>query len=71
MESSKDLIMANNFIENYGKQAFSDLLKSFTEGISNATIARKLDVTRQRVHQWKRAFTKKSTLIKPKIAELL
>lgn len=71
MESSRDITMAHNFIANYGKKSFAELLNAFSEGVSNAAIAEKLSVTRQRVHQWKRAFTKKSIIIKPEIAHLL
>lgn len=69
-KTSHDLVMAKNFLERYGGQELRVLLDDFVRGTSNTTIATRLGVTRQRVHQWKRAFTKKTVVVKLKIAEL-
>lgn len=66
-----ELRMAENFIARYSKARFAWLLDQLAHGVSTSTIAGELEVTRQRVHQWKLAFTTKKISIKPKIMSLV
>lgn len=50
------LNVARNFIERYGADRFAWLLRCFQEGESGQVIADALDVSRERVRQWKNAF---------------
>ena len=66
-----DLRMANNFIERYSKEKLSWLLTELANRHSTSVIAEQLGVTRQRVHQWKLAFTTSKTTVKAKIMTLV
>lgn len=48
--------VAKNFINQYGKTQFHDLLSDLEKGLSGAAIARNLGVSRERVRQWKNSF---------------
>lgn len=50
------LLVARNFVENYGKPALRRLLHLLMERISGEEIAREFGVSRERVRQWKNAF---------------
>jgi len=64
--------MAQNFMDRYSKPQFVWLLKELTNGTSTTCIARKLGVTRQRVHQWKLAFTtRQQIIVKPQFRKFL
>ena len=45
-----------NFIKNYGVDKLEWLLEQFNLGTSGQVIADELDVSRERVRQWKNAF---------------
>lgn len=64
------LKIAIHFIDRYGLDKFQWLISNFLRGVSNAEIATDLNVSRQRVHQWKCTFMAETISVKPKIAEL-
>lgn len=65
--------MAENFIQRYGAERFRWMLSALAEGKSGEDIARELQVSRERVRQWKNAFGTVVTLyrIHPQIERLL
>lgn len=54
--------MAHNFVERYGPEALRWLLDALAEGLPGPEIAARLDVSRERVRQWKNAFGSSVTL---------
>lgn len=48
--------VARNFIRRYGADRFQQLLEALATGSSGQEIAEQLDVTRERVRQWKNTF---------------
>ena len=48
--------MARNFIKTYGRVKFNQLLSDIAAQKSGQSIANELNVSRQRVQQWKTAF---------------
>lgn len=50
--------MVSNFINKYGIDGLARIMMLFIDKISNQKIANEFGVTRQRVHQWQREFTK-------------
>jgi hypothetical protein len=63
--------MATNFINNYGYDAFVDMLQAFSEGVTSIEAAKKLGITRQRANQWRQAFTYEKTYIHSDIKKML
>ena len=49
--------MVKNFTAKYGKEGLQRICELFFQGTSNQKIAEEFGVTRQRVHQWQKAFT--------------
>lgn len=68
---TKEERMLKNFVEKYGEKGLKDILKMFTEEKSNQIIADFYDVTRQRVHQWQKAFTVKNISLRPHVNQFL
>ena len=64
--------MAANFIDRYGADRFRWLLAALADGASGEGIASELQVSRERVRQWKNAFGTVITLyrIHPEIEDL-
>ncbi len=50
--------MVHNFVNKYRISGLQRIIELFRQHISNQTIAQEFNVTRQRVHQWQREFTK-------------
>lgn len=48
--------MLDNFVERYGADDLAWLIDAFGRGESGQVIADHLDVSRERVRQWKNAF---------------
>lgn len=48
--------MLDNFVERYGAEDLAWLIDAFGRGESGQVIADHLDVSRERVRQWKNAF---------------
>jgi hypothetical protein len=53
------------FVEKYGAAALAELVAAFQRNESGGSIGRRYNVSRQRVHQWKRAFGVVSTHFEP------
>jgi hypothetical protein len=70
MATNRSVVLANNFIKNYGLSEFKRLLKDFVSNVDGITIATRMGVTRQRVHQWRQAFVKKQVIILDEVAAL-
>jgi transposase len=49
--------MVKNFTAKYKKEGLERICELFYKGVSNQKIAEEFGVTRQRVHQWQKAFT--------------
>jgi DNA-binding NarL/FixJ family response regulator len=47
---------ARNFIKTYGAETFYEFLRSIAQGESGQDIALRLNVSRERVRQWKNLF---------------
>lgn len=62
MDGASRARMARNFIERYGADALRRLLDALAEGESGQAIAVELDVSRERVRQWKNAFGRSVTM---------
>jgi hypothetical protein len=71
MATNRSVVLANNFIKNYGLHEFKRLLKDFVNNVDGITIANRMGVTRQRVHQWRQAFVKKQVIILDEVAALV
>lgn len=56
--------MLRNFVSKYGDHGLKRICNLFVEGTSNQAIAKEFGVTRQRVHQWQKAFTVQKTFLK-------
>jgi hypothetical protein len=67
---TRSVVLATNFIKNYGLIEFKRLLKDFVSNVDGITIATRMGVTRQRVHQWRQAFVKKQVIIIDEVAAL-
>ena len=63
--------MLRNFISKYGKKRLRDITNMFLVRVSNQKIAEDFGVTRQRVHQWQKAFTEHRVILKPSVATFL
>ena len=48
--------VARNFIRNYGRSRFKDLIEGFAKGESGQTLADEFSVSRERIRQWKNTF---------------
>ena len=57
--------VARNFINSYGKNRLHDFLSDLEKGVSGATIAKDLGVSRERVRQWKNAFGEEEFVFYP------
>lgn len=68
---TKEEKMLKNFVEKYGEDGLSDILDMFIDGKSNELISDFYGVTRQRVHQWQKAFTEKRVTMKPHVKKYL
>ena len=53
--SSRERI-AENFVRRYGAERLRALIDAFAQGVSGQVIADELQVSRERVRQWKNAF---------------
>lgn len=49
--------MLRNFVNKYGIDGLRRITELFVQQVSNEKIASEFKVTRQRVHQWQKAFT--------------
>jgi len=49
--------MVSNFIKKYGIDGLTKIIGMFQDHIPNPKIASEFNVSRQRVHQWQKAFT--------------
>jgi hypothetical protein len=67
------LRMAENFIARYGTEQLHALLDALADGESGQRIAEQLDVSRERIRQWKNAFGQTVTLyqVHPDVQRLL
>jgi DNA-directed RNA polymerase sigma subunit (sigma70/sigma32) len=63
--------MLNNFVKKHGKKGLRKLTYFFVLRKSNVEIGRYFGVTRQRVHQWQKAFTTTHVDIKPFVSRVL
>ena len=65
--------MVDNFIERYGADRLRAMLDSLADGESGQRIAEELNVSRERVRQWKNAFGQTVTLyqVHPDVARAL
>ena len=63
--------MVQNFISKYGKEGLRKICDMFYQEISNQKIAHEFGVTRQRVHQWQKAFTKNNITFVPEVIKEL
>ena len=63
--------MLRNFISKYGKKGLRKITNMFLVRESNQKIADEFGVTRQRVHQWQKAFTEHRVVLKPTVAVFL
>jgi hypothetical protein len=70
MATNRSVVLANNFINNYGRKEFKQLLEDFVSGVDGTKIATRMGVTRQRVHQWRQAFIKREITIVKEVAEI-
>lgn len=66
----RSVVLATNFIKNYGREEFKKLLQDFVDNVDGITIATRMGVTRQRVHQWRQAFVEKKITIVNEVAAL-
>lgn len=48
--------IAENFVNRYGSDRLRQVLTAFAQGVSGQVIADDLQVSRERVRQWKNAF---------------
>ena len=62
-----------NFIKNYGRSRFRELLSNLAEGKSGRLIADEFGVSRERVRQWKNTFGDMVTIyqLHPEIEKIL
>jgi DNA-directed RNA polymerase sigma subunit (sigma70/sigma32) len=63
--------MLKNFIKKYGRQELKKLASYFLMRSSNEEIGEYFGVTRQRVHQWQKAFTSTTTDLQPFVSKVL
>lgn len=63
--------MLKNFMQKYGYSGLKKISVLFKEGTSNQVIAEKFSVTRQRVHQWQKAFVDQKVILKPHVEKAL
>lgn len=63
METSQKML--ENFIKKYGRVGLKRLAYYFLSRSSNEEIGKHFGVTRQRVHQWQKAFTETRTYLNP------
>jgi hypothetical protein len=63
--------MLNNFTKKYGHDGLSKITDLFVRKVSNEVIASEFKVTRQRVHQWQKAFTTSTVTVKPFVKDVL
>jgi hypothetical protein len=63
--------MLNNFIKKYGIRGLERIVELFVAKTSNEKIAEEFKVTRQRVHQWQKAFTTSTVSLKPFVSSTL
>jgi hypothetical protein len=63
--------MLKNFIKKYGRHELKKLASFFTMRSSNEEVAVYFGVTRQRVHQWQKAFTHTKTDLQPFVSKNL
>lgn len=74
MSFSQDrVVLASNFIERHGRQKFLDLLERLRKNEPPGRIASDMNVGRQTVHVWRRAFGEERRLyiLHPEIEELI
>lgn len=64
-------IMLKNFIKKYGRGELRKLTDYFLMRKSNEEIGAYFGVTRQRVHQWQRAFTNTRTDLKSFVSKTI
>ena len=72
-QSQKRQKVARNFIKNYGRSRFRELLLNLAEGKSGQLIADEFGVSRERVRQWKNTFGDMVTIyqLHPEIEKIL
>tara|TARA_Y100000389_G_scaffold185752_1_gene205455 strand:- start:3518 stop:3772 length:255 start_codon:yes stop_codon:yes gene_type:complete len=58
--------MARNIVKNHGRAGLRTLLEGWAEGEDNATLARDLKISRERVRQYKLALVDVQTIITPR-----
>jgi transposase len=56
---------ARNIVNFYGGASLSRLIEDLRNGVSLTTIAERMNVSRQRVHQWKQALGYEEKTWKP------
>lgn len=57
--------MARNIASFYGTEVLEELISLLKSGTSLAEIGRRMNVSRQRVHQWKQQLGKEVTVWEP------
>ena len=57
--------MVDNFIENYGEDAFREFIEGLMNDESGGAWARKLGVSRERIRQWRDVFVKRIVYVAP------
>jgi len=63
--------MLSNFVKKHGKKGLRKLTYFFVLKKSNVEIGKHFGVTRQRVHQWQKAFTEINVNIRPFVSKAL
>ena len=63
--------MLNNFIKKYGLEGLKRITELFLAKESNEVIAKEFGVTRQRVHQWQKAFVVVTVKLSPLVSTVL
>ena len=71
MEKETSEVMLDNFMRKYGKPSLRKLATYLINRKSNEDIAKEFGVSRQRVHQWQKAFTNTHTVLRPFVEQAL
>ena len=64
-ENRRTETMVDNFIENYGEDAFREFIEGLMNDESGGKWARKLGVSRERIRQWRDVFVKRVVYVAP------
>ena len=67
----KEIKMAKNFVKTYGLEQFKWFLREAVKNTSSSKLGERLGVTRQRIHQWRSAFTNTKIEVKSAIMKYL